>query len=201
MALNVVVFTGSTRTEGPPLVLGPRVGRFIVQTLERRGHAVTWLDPRVLSLPLLQRTEFSYPRSEVPDKLTDIRQQLASADALVVVTPEYNHSPSPALLNLLDHFGSSVYSYKPSAIVSYSGGQWGGTRAAQVLKGTLSELGCLPVSAMIHIPKVQEVLKEDGTPIENVERWESYTDRCFSQLEWWGEAAKKHRAIASPVLK
>jgi chromate reductase len=34
-------------------------------------------------------------------------------------------------------------------IVTYSGGQWGGTRAAVALRSTLSELGCLPVSAMM----------------------------------------------------
>jgi len=37
-----------------------------------------------------------------------------------MVTPEYNHAPGPALLNLLDHFGSSTFSFKPSVIVSYS---------------------------------------------------------------------------------
>ena len=49
---------------------------------------------------------------------------IKAADAFVMVTPEYNHAPSPALLNTLNHFGSSLFSFKPSAIVSYSQGQW-----------------------------------------------------------------------------
>ena len=34
----------------------------------------------------------------------------------------------------------------------YFQGQWGGTRAAAGLRPVLSELGCLPVSAMVHVP-------------------------------------------------
>ena len=44
-----------------------------------------------------------------------------SADAFVVVSGEYNHSISPALSNLLDHF-LEEYFWRPSAIVCYSAG-------------------------------------------------------------------------------
>ena len=208
-ALQVAVLTGTTRTEGPPRpILGPRVARFVVNQLERRGNTVTVLDPRELNLPLLERPEFAYSQRHVPAQLSELKQILQQADAYVTITPEYNHAPSPALLNILNHFGSSVFSFKPSAIVSYSAGQWGGTRAAMALRPVLSELGCLPVSAMIHIPLVSSVLDEHGQVIvpskENEEtrtarQWESYVDRCFSQMEWWGEAARRHKERADPV--
>jgi NAD(P)H-dependent FMN reductase len=105
------------------------------------------------------------------------------------------------LLNVLDHFGSSTFSFKPSAIVSYSAGQWGGTRAAIALRPVLSELGCLPVSAMIHLPQVQDVLDEEGVPIKDEENWQRYTDRCFSQLEWWATAAKAQKRIVDPTQR
>lgn len=145
--LRVVVITGTTRTEGPPRpILGPRVSRFICDHVERRGdtEVLQVLDPLELDLPLLRKPEFAYARSRVPPELQQIQETLAAADAYIAITPEYNHAPSPALLNLLNHFGSSTFSYKPSAIVSYSAGQWGGTRAAHALRPTLSELGCLP---------------------------------------------------------
>ena len=69
---------------------------------------------------------------------------------------------SPALAHLLSHFGSSLYAYKPSAIATYSAVQWGGARAAINMRTFLAELGCLPVSAMIHVPKAQEVFDEDS---------------------------------------
>jgi chromate reductase len=199
-ALKVAVLTGTTRLSGPPRpVLGPRVCEFIVQGLERRGITVTVLDPRELEIPLLDKPEFSYSRSQVPKQLKEMQETLASVDAYVAITPEYNHAPSPALINMLNHFGSSTFSFKPSAIVSYSAGQWGGTRAAIGLRPILSELGCLPVSAMIHIPKAQEVLEEDGSVCDGeAEKWDSYLDRCFAQLEWWGEAARIHREQVDP---
>ena len=201
--LHVAVLTGTSRTDGPPRpILGPRVGQFIVSQLERMDaiEQVSLLDPRELGLPLLEKPAFCYSKSQIPPQLQQIQETLQSADAYVMVTPEYNHAPSPALLNLLNHFGSTVFSYKPSAIVSYSAGQWGGTRAAIALRPILSELGCLPVSAMIHVPSAQEVLREDGSLVDNEsdERWESYVDRCISQLVWWAQAAQAHRGVVDP---
>ena len=71
-----------------------------------------------------------------------------------------------------------------------------GTRAAHALRPTLSELGCLPVSAMLHLPRAQEVFEDDGSLAVEADaaRWASYAARGVSQLEWWGEAAKTHRA-------
>lgn len=199
--LNIALITGNSRKDGPPQpILGPRVAAFIQQGLERRGNTVTVLDPISLNLPLLEKPHFAYSKRQVPLVLQEIHDVLVSADAYVTVTPEYNHAPSPALLNLLNHFGSSTYSFKPSAIVSYSAGQWGGTRAAIALRPILSELGCLPVSAMIHIPHAQEVLQEDGSLVTVTEhdKWTSYSERTFAQLEWWGDAARRHREIVNP---
>lgn len=212
-ALNVAVLTGTTRTAGPPSpILGPRIAKFVTRQLERRGNTVVaMLDPVELQLPLMEKPEFAYARSQVPNNLKQMQQSLSQADAYVCITPEYNHAPSPGLINLLNHFGSSAFSFKPSAIVSYSAGQWGGTRAANALRPILSELGCLPVSAMIHIPNAGQVLNEKGEPSSSInheeeeteteqkqQQWERYADRCLSQMEWWGNAARHHRQIVNP---
>ena len=57
------------------------------------------------------------------------------------------------------------------------------------------ELGCLPVSAMVHVPKAQEVLNEDGTftDSQDINSWTEYFGRTFAQLEWWAVAAQIHR--------
>eukprot|EP00980_Cylindrotheca_fusiformis_P015984 scaffold4690_cov116-Cylindrotheca_fusiformis.AAC.14 len=201
--LNIAVITGTTRTEGPPLpILGPRVERFITRTLEDRGggnNNITIIDPN--SFDLLQKPQFAYAASQMPQHLKETHALLQEADAYVCITPEYNHAPSPGLLNVLNHFGSSTFSFKPSAIVSYSAGQWGGTRAAIALRPVLSELGCLPVSAMIHLPSAQDVLREDGSLVADEDKWRQYTDRCFSQLEWWATATKQHRQRVDPFAK
>jgi len=49
------------------------------------------------------------------------------------VTPEYNLSTSAAIKNTLDYFLEEYY-FKPSAIVSYLPGFFGGINAAQQLR-------------------------------------------------------------------
>jgi NAD(P)H-dependent FMN reductase len=107
---------------------------------------------------------------------------------------------SPALANLLNHFGSSLFSYKPSAIVTYSAGQWGGMRAAIGMRTFLSELGCLPVSAMIHVPKAQTIFSAEGEVQagENEAEWFGYFGRTLNQLVWWAQAARAHRDVVDP---
>jgi chromate reductase, NAD(P)H dehydrogenase (quinone) len=197
------VITGTTRTDGPPRpILGPRVSQYICHQLEQRGHTITAiLDPLELQLPLLEKPHFAYSKSQVPPTLQQMADSIQHADAYVTITPEFNHAPSPGLVNLLNHFGSSLFSFKPSAIVSYSAGQWGATRAALALRPILSELGCLPVSAMIHIPSAQQVLNEQGEILQDPDQWERYTDRCFQQLEWWATAAQQYRQQVDPWEK
>ena len=112
--LNIALISGSTRTTGPPTVLGPRVNSFIQTTLEERGHTITHIDPKQFTL--LQKPVFGYAPGKAPQELQECQSILQQADAYVCVTPEYNHSPSPALMNVLNHFGSSTFSFKPSAI-------------------------------------------------------------------------------------
>ena len=207
---------GSTREDGPPRpILSNRVARYIESSLKNRPfqqgdeqqppqHNVSIL--KANDLPLLKKPHFSYTKSQLPPQLAEMHSILKNSDAYITITPEYNHSPCPGLLNLMNHFGSSTFSFKPSGIVSYSAGQWGGTRAAHSLRPFLSELGCLPVSAMVHIPKAMHVLDEDGNIIcandddkeSEEERWGKYVDRMIYQLEFWAHAAKNQREFEDP---
>jgi chromate reductase len=174
----------------------------VKDALVKRGNiVVTHIEAS--SLTLLEKPEFAFAKSGVPAHLKKMHADLSCADAFVVITPEYNHAPCPGVVNILNHFGSSVFGFKPSAIVSYSAGQWGGTRAAHGLRPILSELGCLPVSAMIHIPHAGQVFDENGDVLDitEQEKWDRYAQRCFSQLEWWGEATKQHKQIVDPTVE
>ncbi|WP_370399253.1 NADPH-dependent FMN reductase [Sulfitobacter sp. JB4-11] len=181
-----------------PARLGLRIARACAAHLAAGGIDATIIDPLDLDLPTPFKPHFAYASGRAPEVLDALARQIADADGYVMVSPEYNHAMSPALADLLNHYGNSLYSFKPSAIVTYSAGQWGGTRAAVNMRTFLSELGCLPVSAMVHIPHAQDVLSEDGTYAEGVDsdRWAGYLDRCLQQLAWWAEAAEKQRATS-----
>ncbi|WP_440872052.1 NADPH-dependent FMN reductase [Vibrio diabolicus] len=203
--MHFLIFLGSVRDSTPPRParLGMRVSR-ACETLFKNQysqHTVEIIDPFNYDFDDVFKPEFAYHRAKVPARLRELADKIKSADGYVMVSPEYNHSMSPALANMLNHFGSSLFSYKPSAIVTYSAGQWGGVRAAVSMRTFLSELGCLPVSAMIHIPKAQEVFDEQGVVADELQQtqWDSYMNRTIHQLIWWSEGASQQRERLDPT--
>lgn len=202
--MKFLVFLGSVRNSTPPSParLGERVTKAIIACLQSRygEHDIELIDVLDYQLEPVFKPHFAYAKSKAPVELNNLAQKIESADAYIMVSPEYNHSMSPALANLLNHFGSSLFAYKPSAIVTYSAGQWGGMRAAIGMRSFLSELGCLPVSAMIHVPKAQDVFIENGD-VQNGEdqsSWYDYFARTIKQLIWWADATKKQRNEVDP---
>ncbi|WP_339719132.1 NAD(P)H-dependent oxidoreductase [uncultured Paraglaciecola sp.] len=202
--MKFLVFLGSVRDSTPPKParLGVRVVEAILACLKMRyqDHEIEVVDALDYSLEPIFKPHFAYPKNKAPSELNELAQKIESADGYIMVSPEYNHSMSPALANLLNHFGSSLFSYKPSAIVTYSAGQWGGMRAAVGMRTYLSELGCLPVSAMIHVPRAQDIFTANGTlqTGEDQDSWFNYFARTINQLAWWAQATKAHRAQADP---
>ncbi len=197
MTLKFLVFLGSARDSTPPRParLGHRVAKACLARLDAKGVQASLVDPLDLTFPTPFKPHFAFAKGKAPEQLETLAGEIAAADGYVMVSPEYNHSMSPALADMLNHFGSSLYAYKASAIATYSAGQWGGTRAAVGMRTFLSELGCLPVSAMIHAPKAQEIFDEAGGYPEGVDgpRWDGYLDRTLDQLLWWSEAARRQR--------
>src|SRR5262245_1805886 len=115
--MDLVVIYGSVRSHRQ----GIRAVRFFERKLRERGHTTTLLDPLELRLPMLDLMYKEYAPNQAPEPLPTIAAHLRRADAFVVVSGEYNHGVPPALGNLLDHFLEEWF-WRPSAIVSYSGG-------------------------------------------------------------------------------
>lgn len=195
-----LVFLGSSRESAPPSPprLGLRVARSCLHLLQEYGVSVELVDPLDIPLEPVFKPVFSYAESKQPEVLRKLDQKIKSADGYVMISPEYNHCMSPTLSHLLNHFGSSSFAFKPSAIVTYSAGQWGGSRAAVNMRTFLSELGCLPVSAMVHVPEAQRVINEQGEFLSETSRWTTYFNRTLGQLVWWASAAANHRTRQDP---
>ncbi|WP_372883167.1 NADPH-dependent FMN reductase [Psychromonas sp.] len=202
--MKFLIFLGTVRDSTPPKParLGAHVAKACMECLQSRYEEdeIELVDALDYPLEPVFKPHFAYPKSKVPPALNELAKKIESSDGFIMISPEYNHFMSPALANLLNHFGSSLFSYKPSVIVTYSAGQWGGVRAAVGMRTFLSELGCLPVSAMIHVPKAQEVFAADGSAQSGVDQasWFDYFGRAFNQLVWWAQAACEHRAQVDP---
>jgi len=186
VALRIAVFYGSVRSDRQ----GIRAARFITERARARGHDVHLVDPLEYRLPLLDRMYKEYEKGQAPETLERLARIVIAADSYLIVTGEYNHNAPPALLNLLDHF-LEEYFWKPSAIVCYSAGSFGGVRAAVALRETLAELGMPAVPSVLPVPKVQAAFDEQGRPSD--EAWLGRADKFLGELEWYGEALKAAR--------
>jgi NAD(P)H-dependent FMN reductase len=191
MGLNTVVIVGSVRSDRQ----GLKAGKFVERTMAARGHDVTIVDPVRLNLPLLDRMYKEYPRGEAPAQLETLATLYRSADAFVVVSGEYNHSIPPALSNLLDYF-LEEYLWRPSAIVCYSAGAFGGVRAAMQLRAMLCELGMPSIPSLFPIPKVRAAFDDEGRALD------AAIDRRFvrfaAELEWYAAALREGRSKGVP---
>ena len=157
MSLHYAVLLGSVRRDR----MGLRAARMIMAALAARGHEATLVDPLELQLPLLDRMYKEYPAGEAPDHLSRLAKLYREVDGFMIVSAEYNHGIPPALKNLLDHF-LEEYFCRPSAILCYSAGRFGGVRAAMQLRMTLAELGMPSIPSLLPIGEIGKALDEDG---------------------------------------
>src|ERR1700712_4325059 len=185
--LTVPVLLGSVRRDRQ----GIRAARFIVKALQARGHEPVLVDPMESPLPMLDRMYKEYPKGEAPELLERLAALYRRADGFIVVSAEYNNAAPPALTNLLDHF-LEEYFWRPSGIVCYSAGQFGGVRAAMQLRMTLAELGMPSVPSLFPIPRIGSNLDEAGKPQAD---WVGRSlNRFIAELVWYAQALKRQRA-------
>jgi NAD(P)H-dependent FMN reductase len=191
MALKFVVMAGSVRSDRQ----GIKAARFVERSLIARGHEVTLVDPAELQLPLLDRMFKEYEQGQAPPTLERLAALYRQADGFVVVSGEYNHSIPPALSNLLDYF-LEEYFFRPSAIVCYSAGAFGGVRAAMQLRAMLAELGMPSISSLFPIPRIADAFDDHGRPRDPAtpKRFE----RFASEFEWYAGALRDARRAGVP---
>jgi NAD(P)H-dependent FMN reductase len=82
---------------------------------------------------------------------------IKASDAFVFVSPEYNFSAPPALLNAID-FLFHEWAYKPAGFVSY-GGMSGGIRAVQMLKQPLISLKVVGIPESVAIAFFSQLME------------------------------------------
>jgi chromate reductase, NAD(P)H dehydrogenase (quinone) len=214
--LKTVIFMGSSRSVAAPwggdARLGDRVLKWVTSTLtsridtvgeQRIRHDFTVVDPKDVfaddgALAEISRGDMTVPTfflKELPPKAQALKLSIAEADCYIVVSPEYNHTVPPALASIMGHFGGSCYAAKPSGIVTYSAGPWGGMRAAMAICTMCHELGCLPVSALVGLPMASSILNSDGSPIDPSDRMLKQLPGMLKQLEWMAVAMKNQRDI------
>jgi NAD(P)H-dependent FMN reductase len=186
---KIALIVGSVRQERQ----GIKVARWMEEKLKNRNHVVFFIDPLELNLPLLDKM---YKEMTDPsEKMKSLQSKINDAEGYLAVTPEYNVGTSGAMKNTLDYF-LEEYFFKPSAIVSYSPGMFGGINAAQQLRLIFAELGAPSISSSFSIPRLHTVFNEDGKLID--EAYDKRVLKFLAEFEWYIEAFKNQRAKGIP---
>ncbi|MET7649185.1 NAD(P)H-dependent oxidoreductase [Streptomyces sp. NPDC005426] len=183
--LRLAVIIGSSRVGRT----GPAVARWFVEEAEASAmYDVDVLDLADIELPLSLTQD---PGAETAGLLAAVAERLASADAFVVITPEYNHSFTAPMKNLID-WHRTEWQAKPVAFVAY-GGLSGGLRAVEQLRQVFAELHATTIRDTVSFHGVWQHIGEDGAlraPDAAVP-----AKVMLEKLEWWASALKDARTV------
>ncbi|MFL5832374.1 MAG: NADPH-dependent FMN reductase [Solirubrobacterales bacterium] len=98
-----------------------------------------------------------------PAAVTELRQAMREADAVLVATPEYNHSIPGVLKNALDWAsrpaGQSALNGTPAAVIGASTGMFGAVWAQAETRKVLGALGGRVVEAELPVAKAADLYR------------------------------------------
>lgn len=102
-----------------------------------------------------------------PTKVVELKKRIGEADAILIVTPEYNYSIPGVLKNAIDWasrpYGDSAWNGKPAAIMGASVGTIGTARAQYHLRQMMVFLNMFPINQPeVMIGNAPERFDEEG---------------------------------------
>lgn len=168
--MNICIISGSARANNNTI----RVSRAIEKLYER--HVIKLIDFQQYDIPLLAQGNIQH------EALTHFQQQLTdamhNADIIYIITPEYNWSTTPEILNWLHRFGDRNYKHlfneKVFVLIGVSTGK-GGKAPALHLTGILNKIISFLDLESVVSPKIfeshftKETLDEDGNSLGSPE--------------------------------
>jgi NAD(P)H-dependent FMN reductase len=196
--LSLKIIVGSTRPGRAAELVLPWVRR---QADASNSFDIETLDLREWELPMFAETlqtlgdlrEPSYSQPLVKRWNTTIE----STDAVLFVTPEYNHSIPAVLKNAIDTlFFSFALRNKPAAFVAYSRGAVGGARAVEHLAHIAIEAEMVPLRNSVLIPHVQSAFTANGKTADPATS--AALAVLLQDLEWWAQVLHDARSSSLP---
>jgi NAD(P)H-dependent FMN reductase len=145
-----------------PIILGTaregreseKVARFILGEAKAAGYDPVLVDVRDFRIPATDNSKSSA-------QAKSLASILKKADALIIVSPEYNHGYPGELKMALDLLYQE-YSGLPLGIVGVSSGPFGGARAVEQLRLVAIELQMVPIRDSLHFPNVRDCFDAKG---------------------------------------
>ena len=188
-SLNVALIIASVRQER----VGPIIAEWFLPILSADSrYTVQIIDLAEIDLPSAlpgDPADLSIMEKR-PAQLQSTSATLEAADAIIVITPEYNHGLPASIKHFIDwHF--TEWQNKPVAAIGY-GGLGGGIRAFENLRVVMAELRATVIRDSITFNRPWELFAEDGSllgPVEYLEAAKVLLDR----LAWWAGTLRHGR--------
>ena len=183
--IRIAIIIGSTR----PGRKAEAVAKWVYEIAQNRSDAEFELvDIKDFDLPLLDE-----PVSPIMGQYTHQHTKIwsakiASFDAYVFVTPEYNHGTSGALKNAID-FLYHEWVNKAAGFVSYGGAA--GTRAVEQLRLVLAEVQIATVRNQVLLSLFTDF--ENFSVFKPAPQHEKSVNAMLEQVTAWGSALKTLR--------
>jgi NAD(P)H-dependent FMN reductase len=165
--------------------------RLLVERVANAGHATELIDLRDLSLPFYDESDASTNHPSV----RSFKQTMARADAVVWLSPEYNHTFTSATKNAIEYVGRELRR-KPTLVCGLSKGPTGGVRAVEQLKLVLLDLHVVPIRGSILFDDAGNLFDDEGRLIrtEFVRR----IDEVLAELTWFAQVLAWGRSHVTP---
>jgi len=180
--INVGIIVGSTR----PGRKAEAVARWVHKLAETRSDArFAVVDIAEFNLPLLDEPIPASQNKYSQDHTKRWAAAIASFDAFVFVTPEYNHGISGALKNALD-FLYKEWTNKAAGFVGYGGN--GATRAVEQLRLVTASLEMATVMTQVVLSLRTDF--ENFTVFKPAPYQENAVKALLDQLIPWARALK-----------
>jgi chromate reductase len=129
------------------------------------GVTLEVLDPEILRA--IPHYDEDVRAGGEPPAVTMLRERVADADAVLIATPEYNHSLPGALKNGLDWLSrplaDSPLRGRPAAVVGASTGMFGAVWAQAEARKVLGAIGARVVDAELPVAHADEQFAPDGS--------------------------------------
>lgn len=183
--LRVAIILGSTR----PGRVGEAVARWTYELARQRGDAAFELvDLRDFELPLLDEPLPASQNKYTQPHTKAWSAKIASFDAYVIVTPEYNHGIAGALKNAID-FLYREWNDKAAGFVGY--GSVGAVRAVEQLRLVMANLQVATVRSQVGLSLFTDF--EKLTTFKPAPHHEKILHKMIDELIAWGGALKRLR--------
>ncbi|MBZ8131704.1 NADPH-dependent FMN reductase [Afifella sp. IM 167] len=148
------------------------------------GERLTFKFVEIGDLPLYNEDLWENP----PEAVLRMKREVEAADAVLFVTPEYNRSYTPAIMNALNWgsrpWGQNSWEAKPAAIIGTSPGAIGAAVGQNALKGIVTVLDMV----LMGQPEIYFSYKEEAFDGENnvvAEDTKAFLEKWIDRFAGW----------------